>query len=105
MKSSRGQILLQVLVMSAVFLSICMAISQLLLQEKTQLKKSVRKEEAVAALEGFNARIWGCLADAGYPPPGTCRPAASQQSCSPDGAGLVFSGTYPDCRILITVDR
>lgn len=104
MKKRKGQVMMQVLVMCAVIISVCVAITRQALQSRALQRKTVLKEEAFGNLEGVNARISACLSDSGYPVAHSCSPNASQRLCAPaGGTALVFSGDWPECRIKITI--
>lgn len=105
MKNRSGQVLVHVLVMGAMFLAICSAITTQVLQRRTLQKKTAVREEAYGTLEGVSARAWGCLLDAGYPVAGSCRPSGAQEACVPGGFAAEFVGDYPECRIRLTLER
>lgn len=100
-----GQILIQVLVFSALLISICMSLVSSSIHVKTMRQKFIKSEDASAELDGATARVWGCLADEGYPPQDSCRPKAVQLACVPEGMKADFSGSAPDCRVALSVDR
>lgn len=105
MKNRKGQVLMQVLVMCAVLVSVCVVMAKYALQSRTLQRKTVQREEALGNLEGVNAKLWACLADNGYPAAGTCGTPVSAGACTPAGATLAFSGTWPECRVKITVEN
>lgn len=105
MRTRKGMILLQVLVMVAVFMAICASLVTACMQGMMLRKKSITKEEAASGMEGTAAKMWACLNDAGYPPAGSCKPTGPQRACVPAGTNVDFTGTYPACRIRINLEK
>ena len=105
MKTKKGMVLLQVLVMTAVFMLICVMMVKQSLQSKMLKKKAATGEEASGEMEALTAKVWACLNDAGYPPAGDCGPTGQQQACVPSGTDVDFTGSYPACRIRVSVDK
>lgn len=105
MKTKKGMILLQVLVMSAILMFSCVSLVKQCLQSKVSVKKSITTEDAAGNMEGVTAKAWACLNDAGYPSVGRCNPTSQQLACVPSGAAVSFTGSYPACRIVVNVDK
>lgn len=105
MRRRRGSALMFVLVMSVIFLMMCRAVMNLTMGSGLFRARAVRGATAKADLDGAAAKAWGCLTDKGYPPAGTCQPAGAQNACFPAGFDFTFSGSFPDCRMRIEVDK
>lgn len=96
---------MQVLVMSAVFFSICLTLSKQLISVRSLQKKVHKKEEVFSELEGINARVYACLNDKGFPQAGSCSAGPAVTTCIMDGVTGEFGGTYPECHVKISVLR
>ena len=105
MRTKKGMILLQVLVMTSVFMFISVTLVKYSLEGVMLKNKCIVKEAAASDMEGTVAKIWACLGDAGYPPANDCAPATTQEACVPSGTSVEFLGTYPACRIRVSVDK
>lgn len=105
MSVRKGVALLQVLVMSMLFMLICVSLAKQTLQSKMLKKKAVSREEATAGMESVLAKVWACLEDAGYPVEGSCRVTPAQRACVPQGVAMDFIGSYPACRVRVSLER
>ncbi len=105
MRTKKGMILLQVLVMTSVFMFISVTLVKYSLQDRMLKNKCIVKEAAASDMEGTVAKIWACLGDAGYPPANDCAPDIPQRACVLSGTSVEFLGTYPACRIRVSVEK
>jgi len=100
-----GQILVQTIVLVAVLLSILVSLASLSLHSASARGRYVNMEEASAELDGGLARAWSCLNETVYPSGGVCVPSEEQKTCVPAGISYSFYGTFPDCRLALSVEK
>jgi hypothetical protein len=103
-KARRGVALLQVMVMAGALFGLCALMLKISMGRRLARGKAADGIAAAAELESARAKLWGCLSDRGYPGV-SCRPAGQQAACVPPGVAAVFSGTAPDCKVSLSLER